>query len=70
MVEDPETAEKLKKQAEEDWELLLLQRAKEMAPGELYHTYDYWNLFRKQIFVVHRPLAALKTGVTLTTKLW
>ena len=35
LVEDPETAEKLKKQAEEDWELLLLQREKEMAPGEL-----------------------------------
>ena len=35
LVEEPETAEKLKKQAAEDWELLLLQRAKEMAPGEM-----------------------------------
>jgi len=33
LVEDPETAEKLKKQAAEDWELLLLHRAKELAPG-------------------------------------
>ena len=35
LVEEPESAEKLKKQAAEDWELLLLQRAKEMAPGEI-----------------------------------
>ena len=33
LVEEQETVEKLKKQAAEDWELLLLQRAKEMAPG-------------------------------------
>ncbi|XP_078379565.1 uncharacterized protein LOC144662597 isoform X2 [Oculina patagonica] len=33
MAKDPETAEKLKKQAAEDWELLLLQRAKELVPG-------------------------------------
>ena len=38
LVEDPETAEKLKKQAAEDWELLLLHRAKELAQGDLdYH---------------------------------
>ena len=35
LVEEQETVEKLKKQAAEDWELLLLQRAKEMAPGGL-----------------------------------
>ena len=35
LVEEPETAEKLKRQAAKDWELLLLQRAKEMAPGEM-----------------------------------
>jgi len=34
MVEDPEAAQKLKQQAAEDWELLLLQRAKEVAPGK------------------------------------
>ena len=33
LVEDPETEEKLKKQAAEDWELLLLLRAKELVPG-------------------------------------
>lgn len=32
-VEDKETAEKLKKQAADDWELLMLQRTKEMSPG-------------------------------------
>ena len=33
LVEDSETEEKLKKQAAEDWELLLLLRAKELVPG-------------------------------------
>ena len=33
LVQDKETGQKLKKQAAEDWELLMLQRAREMAPG-------------------------------------
>ena len=42
MVEDPETAQKLKQQAAEDWELLLLQRAKELAPGKPQE--EMWTL--------------------------
>ena len=36
MITVPEEAKKFKKQAERDWETLLLARAKELAPGRIH----------------------------------
>lgn len=36
MITVSEEAEKFKKQAERDWETLLLARAKELAPGRIH----------------------------------